>query len=267
MDLSHEEIKSLVAPYVLGAVSTEEMEIVREHILTCEECTAEADDYSDVVASLALGVEGGDVPEGFIDEVMSAARSDEERPRGVVTPAPVAARPTTRPSTGAPKPGPSEADTRPRVVTPRRFSGVSLLAAAAMLIVISVLSVWLISTRGALNDTRDQLAAQQGQLEQLVASQGGRALEGEGQSRGVIIPTDDGGVFLASGLKGAPTNRTYQLWLIEGDRPIGAGTFDTTDGVGGVTVDRPVRDVDDLAVTVEPQGGSRQPTTTPILTT
>ncbi|MEP7344589.1 MAG: anti-sigma factor [Gemmatimonadaceae bacterium] len=75
-------------------------------------------------------------------------------------------------------------------------------------------------------------------------------------------------VFVAFSLPNAPAGRTYQLWgIAKGKAPVSLGTFNTNAaGEGRVTVKVP----DGLqiavgAVTEEPEGGSPQPTTTPIL--
>ena len=43
MNGSHEEMRELVAAYVLGAVPAEEAPFIRAHISTCDECMAEAE--------------------------------------------------------------------------------------------------------------------------------------------------------------------------------------------------------------------------------
>ena len=78
MDMSHDELKSLIAPYVLGAVSPEETEYVRAHIVACDECMAEADSYSTVASSLALSVDEEPLPDGFIDGVMARVREESK---------------------------------------------------------------------------------------------------------------------------------------------------------------------------------------------
>jgi anti-sigma-K factor RskA len=74
MSQSHEQLKSLVAPYVLGAVPADEEPVIRAHLLTCDECTAEADDYSVVTARLALAAEPVTLPAGFADRVVKEAK-------------------------------------------------------------------------------------------------------------------------------------------------------------------------------------------------
>ena len=58
----------------------------------------------------------------------------------------------------------------------------------------------------------------------------------------------------------APQDRVYQLWRIENGQPVSAGVFDGQ----GIVIPR-VQAGQTVAVSVEPAGGSDQPTTTPIL--
>jgi anti-sigma-K factor RskA len=64
-----------------------------------------------------------------------------------------------------------------------------------------------------------------------------------------------------------PAGKTYQLWFIAGDAKISAGLIDTdARGRGFTTIEVPqgIAKVDAAAITVEPAGGSSQPTSTPI---
>ena len=84
---------------------------------------------------------------------------------------------------------------------------------------------------------------------------------------GAMLPTDEGGVFVVHGLDDPPSDHTYQVWLIDDDQPISAGTFDPASGVGGLQTDHSLDGVDGVAVTVEPEGGSPAPTGVQVLTT
>ncbi|GGO34211.1 anti-sigma factor domain-containing protein [Deinococcus humi] len=76
---------------------------------------------------------------------------------------------------------------------------------------------------------------------------------------GQVVRLENGSAFLY--LSAAPpSDRVYQLWKIEGGTPVSLGVID---GQGKLVQDAP--DGLTLAVSVEPPGGSEQPTTTPIL--
>jgi anti-sigma-K factor RskA len=237
---THDELKSLIAPYVLGALSPEELEEVRAHIISCEECMAEADDYAGVVGSLGPSVQPERVPEGLIEGVMSTVESERS---GVAVA-----------TAEEPKPAPV---TRLR---PAR-SAYTLVAAAAVLIIVGVLAGALIATTNDLNDSQDELAQQRERVQRLVETQGGMRLGSpSGDTVGAMLPTDDGGIFMVHGLEDAPSDSTYQVWLIEDGQPLSAGTFDPESGIGGLQTDHSLENVDEVAVTLEPTGGSTSPT-------
>ena len=72
-------------------------------------------------------------------------------------------------------------------------------------------------------------------------------------------------VFLASGLAEVPTSRTYQLWLMGPDRRYSTGLLDPENGRADRVVTADLAAATAVGVTVEPAGGSKQPTTGPVL--
>lgn len=79
-----------------------------------------------------------------------------------------------------------------------------------------------------------------------------------GQDLGKLVRLPDGRVFVHLS-RAAQAGRTYQLWQIQAGQPVSLGVFDqagllTSPLAAGAT----------LAVSVEPLGGSPQPTTKPL---
>jgi anti-sigma-K factor RskA len=66
----------------------------------------------------------------------------------------------------------------------------------------------------------------------------------------------------ASGMAPAPAGHTYEVWVIRNGTPRPAGVFER--GSGSVPVSGEVAPGDVIAVTVEPAGGSPQPTSAPV---
>jgi anti-sigma-K factor RskA len=227
MGSNHEEIKDLVAAYVLGAVGREEIPLVRAHILSCDECMAEADRLADTAATLALDVE--DVPLGrdFADRVVAAARE------------------------GTPT------ETAPVGVMRRRWRSLPALAAAAMMLVVAVMGATLLDTRAELQRNEQAIAA-------LLRAGEGMDLKGTGATA-KLVPAGSGSYFVVAGLHEAPQNHTYQLWLLRDGAPTSVTTFDVENGLTLVATDRELEGFDAAAVTVEPEGGSPAPTSDPIL--
>ncbi len=89
-------------------------------------------------------------------------------------------------------------------------------------------------------------------------------------ARGMIFMSDDGriGLLAVLDLPPLPDDQVYQIWLIKDGSRISGGTF-TVDSSGyGQTVLQlvaPVGEFDAIAITVEPAGGSSDPTTDQVL--
>lgn len=80
----------------------------------------------------------------------------------------------------------------------------------------------------------------------------------DGQDLGKLVRLPDGRVFIHLS-RAAEEGRTYQLWQIRGGQPVSLGVFDQA---GLLT--QPLGEGATLAVSVEPVGGSPQPTTKPL---
>jgi anti-sigma factor RsiW len=83
---------------------------------------------------------------------------------------------------------------------------------------------------------------------------------------GLLVAAGDRAIFRAKGVKSLPDDRTYQLWVIDASgaaRSAGvlgrASSGDVGQFVEGVAP------TDRIGLTVEPKGGSKQPSTTPVL--
>jgi anti-sigma-K factor RskA len=235
MKRSHDELRDLLAPYVLGAVSPEEREDVRGHLRSCPACRLSAEALAAGASSLALSVVPEPLPEGFARRVLE--RLEE-------------------PVRAAAEPG--------RTGAWRRLVGDHALAYAAFALVVAVLGASLVDA------WRDEARHERG-LRALLRG-GGMTLDGTDEAAGRMVPTAGGGLLFVTGLPEAPRDHVYQLWVLrepcdaDGCRPVGAGTFDTSGGFAVVETDRSLRDAAGVAVTIEPTGGSAAPTTDPVIT-
>ncbi len=61
----------------------------------------------------------------------------------------------------------------------------------------------------------------------------------------------------------APSGKTYEAWVIEGDTPRPAGLF--AGGCRSVQLQEPLASGNTVAVTLEDEGGVDSPTTDPLL--
>lgn len=230
----HEHVNSLIAAYAIGAVPEEEIPAIRAHILSCEECFAEVESLATSAAALAEAVDPVELPAGFEDRVMQQV-SDPARDR-------VRAR-TKRPTL------PSWARLRVPV-----FAGAAAVMAA--LLVITGLSF---------SRSLDRQRQYQQVVAALVQDRDAFSMDGAGGADAVVASTPEGSVLVAVDLGEAPSNRDYQLWLMKEGVPTPADTFDVSDSVVVVESRQDLTGFDGAAVTVEPEGGSKAPTTEPVL--
>jgi anti-sigma-K factor RskA len=222
-----EHVDELIAGHALRALSSEDEERVVVHLAECERCRRRLRETEAVAASLAYGVP-------------QVAPPPELRSRVLAIAEPVVAAPAAAP---AARPAPA----RPRRVWWPRFAAVAVPAMALALV---GMLAWNVSLRNDVNASRDNLA-------------NGAAVAVPGV--GNVVAQTDGNATLFAHLRPAPAGKTYEAWVIRGSAALPAGVFE-----GGGTVElhltQSAKPGDKIAVTIEPSGGSKQPTTTPIAT-
>jgi anti-sigma-K factor RskA len=233
MELSHEAARDLIAPYVLGAVSPEEEQSIRDHIISCEDCMQEAESYSAVTAFLPLAADPVALPAGFSDRLV--ARIHDARP-------PVNPRAATR------------------TAWYQRLTGFGVVATAALLVVSLFAGAILVNQHNDLEENHKVLAVL------LHHDKDAIELKGPADAIGKVVPTAHGSIFVAAGMRKPPQAHTYQLWLLKNGTPISAGTFSVKDDLVVLESSRSMSGVNGAAITIEPAGGSDHPTTRPITT-
>jgi anti-sigma-K factor RskA len=77
---------------------------------------------------------------------------------------------------------------------------------------------------------------------------------------GLLVAPDGEAALVVCGLQPAPKDKTYEAWVIEGETPRPAGLFRGGSGCPPVLLEQEVRPGTQVAVTLEPKGGSAQPT-------
>lgn len=244
MTLSCQEVEELAGAYALGALSPDEQTAVEEHLASCRLSDhAELRELSETAAWLPLIVPAAEPPDDLGARIVSAALAERTNAGG----APPAAIVSFR---------------------PRRLPAVAFaLTAAAMALIAIGLGAWGLSQRNALVAARQ---AQQRQAAVLaLLDQGGTALQTPATSAVpaalLLEPKTPGPAFLLASWPSPPTGRAYQAWYIAQGRPVSAAVFGGSPaGLQVVQLAPPVSGMQAFAVTLEPAGGSAQPTTEPL---
>ena len=85
----------------------------------------------------------------------------------------------------------------------------------------------------------------------------------------VLVSSGNGVVFMGASLPRIDSGKTFEMWVIPvKGNPAPAGVFQSQPDATAVFVrPGPVQNAAAIAVTVEPEGGSAQPTTTPFIVT
>ncbi len=226
--------------YALGVLDPEEAAQVEAHLAVCEICRAELRAYESVVGDLALAVPQVAPPPALKQRILA----------GVA--------PT-------PKPEPGRAPISPqsswwqRLLAALRPPSNTFAAVAAVLLLILLTSNLVLLSRLR---TLERQVAMTKPLP-VVALHGSDMTP---QARAVLILSEDGqrGALVVDDLPPLDENHAYQLWLItpDGKRDSGAVFRVGEDGYMTLTIENPMplKNYAAFGVTIEPAGGSPQPT-------
>ncbi|MFE6636052.1 anti-sigma factor domain-containing protein [Streptomyces tendae] len=255
-----------VGAYVLHALPPDEAAAFESHLATCAACRREVEELSDTAVLLGAAEARTPPPElrdrvlGLIAGVPQGHR-DPQRPHGS----------HEHPRTQDRHPGAGERSYRRRA----RALGLALAASVAAAAALGGATWW---QHSEAESARQEAAAAHRQAAD--AHAGGEALADvlaapdatlstaelpHGATASVIASrAQEQAAFVASGLPALTGDRIYELWYAE------AGTFRPAGllaGAGGRlarVLEGPLEGATAVGITVEPAGGSEQPTTDPL---
>jgi len=249
-EMNHERFEDLKDAYVLDALPEEERRDFEAYLAAHPERRAEIDELGAVAGLLAFSPHEEEPPPELRSRVMEIVESEAE-PRGV-----------SRRSAWA-----SIADL---------FSVRSLALGAAVVFLIGLLS-WNLLLRDQMQDLQVQVQEEQTQVQDLQAqvedaqSQQTRTIKlvGTWEEQGVnaeVASLDKNQVILvAKNMPAVPEDKTCQIWVINDDVPQPSGLFQPEGNMTAAPVTNDIDKADTIAVTVEPAGGSEQPTSDIVL--
>ena len=238
------DLHSLAGPYALDALEAgSERDRFTRHLSRCQSWAAEVKGFREVATAMAFAA-AAEPPAELRGRVLAAAARTRQLPPEVRT----HARPR-----------------RPRTQVPW-VPWLSGVVATASIVVAVLFGFAQAHTRDELNQVKAEnqaisllLSAPRAKLLTHVVTHGGVAT--------VVLAADRHELaVVTTGLPALPPGKVYQLWLIGKPKIVSAGLLPAAkNGQTPAVLATGVVKGDTLGLTVEPAGGSAQPTTTPIL--
>jgi Anti-sigma-K factor rskA len=239
--LLHHDLHILTGAYAVDAIHDDtERDRFERHLRRCRPCASEVRGLAGAAARLALAASRPPPPQ-MRGPVLAAVARTRQLPPAADRHSPRRAR-------------------RPR--TPR----LAWAVAVASLAVILVLAVTVFRVQHQLDQARSRdraIAAVLGAPEARAVTQ---ATSAGGTATVVFSGALHSMIFTSAGLAPLPSGRVYELWLLGPPRVRPAGLLAV--GPAGRSVPVLAGGLvrgDQVGLTVEPAGGTRQPTTTPVL--
>jgi anti-sigma-K factor RskA len=232
-----DDLHVLTGGYVLDAISEAEREEFERHLQNCPTCDAEVRGLRETAARLALAC-AVTPPARMEQQVLAATYRTRQLP-----------------------PLPAGRPRRERRVQPERAlrfpHRIAVLAAAASVAAAVALGITQLSAQHQLDHARDTAIAR-------VVTAPDARVEAAGTSAGgnVTVVTSAAlreAVVSTSGMASLPSSRVYQVWVMSPSGARSAGLMH-----GSSLLASSVRPGDRIGITVEPAGGTTQPTTTPV---
>ncbi|MEZ5375565.1 MAG: anti-sigma factor [Acidimicrobiales bacterium] len=225
--MNHHDVHQLAGAYALDALDPSEREAFETHLAGCDSCSTAVAEYSLTAAELGT-VARRPPPAGLRAKVLADVATTRQ-----VSP----------------------------LVPMRRTTSTRVLAAAAALLLVAVGSVAALTLSRQGSSDVEVAAAPDAitlQLDPIDESSGDATIEV------VWSPEQDRAVVRSAGLPDPGEGKVYELWFLLPDGVAAAGLFTPEDGDAEVMLELDDIDGRGWGVTIEPDGGSDQPTS-PVL--
>ena len=240
--------------YALGMLDSDEAERVERELATHPGRLVQVRAHLDALAALALSDEPSELPGGAEAELLARIRSPRAG-RAEGGPEPHGDEHEDGDQTGD-EDGNENGAALPPIITapaPRRARPWLALAAALVLLALGYGVLRPVASDALIAYQVRRYQAQQGAVSEALVSSGGSRL-------GLLIRLGDDRVVVAMDAA-APRERVYQAWEIaDGSDPMSRGTWR-----GRLFTSEPLSDGNLFGISLEPPGGSPQPTSTPIV--
>ncbi len=232
---------ALAGAYAVDALPRDERAFFERHLGACDTCRNEVDELRETAALLAL-VSVEPAPPALRERVLAAADVTRQLP-----PEPVA----------GPRGGGMGTRLRPFLAP----------VAAALALAVVVLGTITADLNRRVDELGDRVVAaqQDSQVLSVLAADDAQTVElkttGDATVRLLYSPELDRAVLVTDGLPAPGEESVYELWLAHDGEPVPAGLFRPDDEGRSLTVvESNVSGAELAAITVEPRGGSAEPT-------
>ncbi|MFC4856491.1 anti-sigma factor [Actinophytocola glycyrrhizae] len=233
------DIHALTGAYALDAVSGAEREAFEQHLSECDSCAQEVRELRETATRLGLAA-ASDPPAELRARVLGQVRTvRQEPPRTTVTP------------------------------LRRRDRGglaLRLTSVAAAVLFAAAVALGVIVVRQ--NDELDQTRARAAEMSEILRAGDARVVtvdKGEdGRMTVAMSRSANRMLLLTDGLPDPPAGKDFQVWTGHGGTMVSAGVLDPSDGEALLEISD-FGDADAIGVTLEPEGGSEEPTLPPVM--
>ncbi|MGA8044848.1 MAG: anti-sigma factor [Dermatophilaceae bacterium] len=242
----HDFVQELLAAYLLDAVDEHDRLLVEEHLLTCPDCERELAALAPTVETLALAPTPVAPPSRVRDAVL----------RGIGSPTGADAQDRTTETSAAVRAAPvDDLAARRHTHAGRRLS--LLVAAAAAVALFMFLAIG--PFRGATPDVTTETVAAATDAERF------EARIGDATATVIVSREMDKVAIETQDMAPAPEGRDYQLWFSHPDGSVTDAGVMPREADAAMVLDDEMGDAVGVALTLEPEGGSSQPTSEPMV--
>ncbi|MCZ7457260.1 anti-sigma factor [Streptomyces sp. WMMC940] len=262
-DRNGDELHSAAGAYVLHALPEDERRAFEDHLASCAVCAREIADLSDSAARLAQPVTA-EPPEHLRRRVLERIAVTPQAPYAPRVPReqPEEEVPQARAAAGEPAPFGTGRSPVPRILQ------LALAACAALAVAFGGVAAWQYQAaeqaRSQLHWAEERYAGVADVLAAPDVELHTQQLADGGTGTVAVSRSQDAAVFFATGVPPLPVGQTYALWFSEDGSYRPAGLVSGAEAQDMQMLNGPVSGATAVGITIEPVGGSLQPTSPPL---
>ncbi|MEU6769575.1 anti-sigma factor [Streptomyces sp. NPDC046853] len=237
------DLHTLTGAYALDALEDDERTAFEEHLGQCGSCDQEVRELSATAGRLGLAASRS-APPRLKTQVMRQINQVRQEPPNTAVPVPSAQ------------------------LRPARALRWTLAACLVGIAALGGTTVWQYQEADEARQDAQATQAQADRTAEVLAASDAKMTSAavDGGARGSVVVSREKGkaVFIASGMAEPPAGKVYQLWFADGDHMRPAGLMNPSRTDQSVLMAGAVKDASGVGVTLEPAGGSKQPTSQPV---